>query len=58
MTQTAEKVLSVAVMRELFPKCYFCAATITQTPLSQLVKVAGKNRLGHADCPAEATDAA
>lgn len=50
---TAEKILGIAVMREMFPKCFYCAASLTHTPLSQLVKVEGKNRLAHAECPGE-----
>lgn len=41
---------SIEVMRDLFPKCYYCGGSIRQTGLRDLVKVAERDRLAHRDC--------
>jgi hypothetical protein len=52
----AQKVATVAVIRDLFPLCGYCGRSIEHAPLAELVIVAGKNRMAHAVCPtSEAT---
>lgn len=50
MTSLREKIETIEVMRELYPKCFYCAASIRRTPLRDLVAVAGRNRLAHVVC--------
>lgn len=53
MSSFGESVQRILVMREMFPKCYYCAASIRHTRIGELVKVDGKNRLAHKLCPSE-----
>lgn len=49
----------IDVIRDLYPKCFYCGGSIRQTPLRELVKVHDRDRLAHRDClAAEADDAA
>lgn len=49
----------IAVIRDLYPKCYYCGGSIRKALLRELVKIADKDRLAHRDClaaEAEASD--
>ncbi len=49
------------VIREMFPKCYYCAGSLRAANLRDLVKVESRDRLAHRDClaaEAEESDAA
>lgn len=37
-------------IREHYPKCFLCGGSIRVVPLSELVPVAGRNRLTHRVC--------
>lgn len=54
----AERLMTFAVMRELFPLCHYCGASLAHVPLGQLAKIADRNRLAHVVCPTENADAA
>lgn len=45
------------VVREMFPKCYFCAGSLLNVPDKDLVEVTDRpNRLAHRDCLAYEAD--
>lgn len=44
----------IEVMREMFPRCFYCGEAIDE--LRQVAVVAGRNRLAHQVCPPARTD--
>lgn len=40
----------ITVIRELYPKCYYCGGSIAKANLRDLVKVHDRDRLAHRDC--------
>lgn len=47
----SEKVAVFSVIRDLFPKCFYCGESMQDQPLTELVAIAGRNRLAHQECP-------
>ena len=45
----------IEVMRELFPRCFYCGEPVNE--LRDTAVVAGRNRLAHVVCPPARTDA-
>jgi len=62
VSEIRHKLERIDVIRDLYPKCYYCGGSIRGASIRDLVKVTDRDRLAHRDCLAaeaeEPSDAA